>query len=107
MTPSERTDHWTNLNPATWIPTPLKVGVGSFIVAPMGCCPHTVCEEFERVKQETEKITAASGDALRQMEHQIKVVREGLKTFIQFPVNFLYCAFFLSSCLAKLHCNRM
>eukprot|EP00434_Breviolum_minutum_P006743 symbB.v1.2.005948.t1/scaffold346.1/size246720/17 len=33
-------------------------------------------EEFERVKQETEKITAASGDALRQMEHQIKVVRQ-------------------------------
>ena len=53
-------------------------------------------EEFERVKQETEKITAASGDALRQMEHQIKVVREGLKTFTQFP-----------SRLAKLHCNRM
>ena len=36
------------------------------------------------------------------MEHQIKVVREGLKTLTQFPVNFLYSAFFLSSRLAKL-----
>lgn len=53
---------------------------------------HTVCEEFERVKQETEKITAASGDALRQMEHQIKVVRAGLKTFTQFPsISFTSC----------------
>lgn len=33
-------------------------------------------QEFERVKQETEKITAASGDALRQLDHQIKVVRQ-------------------------------
>ncbi|CAK9000954.1 unnamed protein product [Durusdinium trenchii] len=33
-------------------------------------------EEFDRVKRETEKATAASGDALRQLEHQLKVVRQ-------------------------------
>ncbi|CAE7470690.1 SMC1 [Symbiodinium sp. CCMP2456] len=32
-------------------------------------------EEFERVKRATEKITAASGDELRQIEHQVRAVR--------------------------------
>ena len=32
------------------------------------------------MKRETEKVTAASGDALRQLEHQTKVVRGELKT---------------------------
>ena len=36
-------------------------------------------QEFDRVKKETEKITASSGDALRQLEHQIKVVRRALR----------------------------
>jgi len=31
-------------------------------------------EEFERVKRETEKITAASGDSVRQIEHQLRAV---------------------------------
>ena len=35
-------------------------------------------EEFERVKRATEKITAASGDELRQIEHQVRAVRGGL-----------------------------
>mmetsp|Transcript_65288 Transcript_65288/g.169650 ORF Transcript_65288/g.169650 Transcript_65288/m.169650 type:complete len:1234 (+) Transcript_65288:116-3817(+) len=31
-------------------------------------------QEFERVKRETERITAASSDSVRQLEHQIRVV---------------------------------